>query len=315
MSQSNKYLLYSRNDQHFFPSKNIRYGILTIIIILNVFFLISQVDIESITVSAENSDLSDNEFLRQDFTKGKIQWLETNYPEMGTGIVRVIDPDMNTNSDEIDFFDIDVWSDSDTKGIHLTVTESGINTGTFEGAVFFSTMSESSGHRLKVASGDILTAQYIDKILPESDIITTPEDEFVLSATATIGNIIDPCFLQRCSYSLEVVDAFGNSLSNVSVNQQIQITTDLGNRQDKDQTFVYFVQIQNSEGMVVYLDWISGSLSPGQSFSPAISWTPQEAGTFTATAFVWDSIENPTPLRHQVSTTIDVAAETNDTDM
>jgi hypothetical protein len=32
-----------------------------------------------------------------------------------------------------------------------------------------------------------------------------------------------------------------------------------------------------------------GSLSSGQSFSPALSWIPSEAGAYTATAFVWES--------------------------
>jgi len=103
---------------------------------------------------------------------------------------------------------------------------------------------------------------------------------------------------------LRVVDALGNSLTTVSVDQQVQLTADLANGQDRDQAFAYLVQIQDGNGVTVSLAWITGSLSAGQSFSPALSWIPTEAGTYTATAFVWESVDNPTALSPPVSTTV-----------
>jgi hypothetical protein len=47
-------------------------------------------------------------------------------------------------------------------------------------------------------------------------------------------------------------------------------------------------------------------LSSGQSFSSALSWIPTESGSYTATAFVWESVDNPTALSPPVSTTITV---------
>jgi hypothetical protein len=105
---------------------------------------------------------------------------------------------------------------------------------------------------------------------------------------------------------LRTVDAFGNSLDAVSVDQQVQLTADLSNGQDKDQAFAYLVQVQNESGVTVSLAWITGSLSTGQSFSPALSWIPTEAGSYTATAFVWESVDNPTALSPSVSTTVNV---------
>ncbi|RMW36965.1 MAG: hypothetical protein EA446_08000, partial [Nitrosopumilus sp.] len=52
---------------------------------------------------------------------GEVQWLEASYPASGTGVVRVIDPDMNLDPEAVDNFDVDVWSDSDAGGIDLTV--------------------------------------------------------------------------------------------------------------------------------------------------------------------------------------------------
>ncbi|MCV0410959.1 hypothetical protein [Nitrosopumilus sp.] len=233
---------------------------------------------------------------------GEVQWLEASYPASGTGVVRVIDPDMNLDPEAVDNFDVDVWSDSDAGGIDLTVTETNEATGIFEGTVFFTTTDESSGHRLRVAEGDTVTAEYEDNTLPDP---YTTADELDITATSLIGTVVPP--LERApAANLRTVDAFGNSLDTVAVDQQVQISADLANGQDREQAFAYLVQIQDGNGVTVSLAWITGSLSAGQSFSPALSWIPTESGSYTATAFVWESVDNPTALSPPVSTTITV---------
>jgi hypothetical protein len=233
---------------------------------------------------------------------GEVQWLEASYPASGTGVIRVIDADMNLNPEAIDNFTVDAWSDSDAGGIDLTVTETNEATGIFEGTVFFTTSDESSGHRLRVAEGDTVTAEYEDNTLPEP---YTTSDELDIAATTLIGTIVPP--LEKApAANLRIVDAFGNSLNAVSVDQQVQLAADLANGQDKEQSFAYLVQIQDGDGVTVSLAWITGSLSGGQSFSPALSWIPTQAGSYTATAFVWESVDNPTALSPTVSTTITV---------
>jgi hypothetical protein len=233
---------------------------------------------------------------------GEVQWLEASYPASGTGVVRVIDPDMNLDPEAVDNFDVDVWSDSDAGGIDLTVTETNEATGIFEGTVFFTITNESSGHRLRVAEGDTVTAEYEDNTLPDP---YTTADELDITATSLIGTIKPP--LERApAANLRIVDAFDNSLDTVSVDQQVQISADLVNGQDKEQSFAYLVQVQDNNGVTVSLAWITGNLGSGQSLSPALSWIPTEAGTYTATAFVWESVNNPTALSPPVSTTVTV---------
>ncbi|QLH07596.1 hypothetical protein [Nitrosopumilus ureiphilus] len=233
---------------------------------------------------------------------GEVQWLEASYPASGTGVVRVIDPDMNLDPESVDNFDVDVWSDSDAGGIDLTVTETNEATGIFEGTVFFTVTDESSGHRLRVAEGDTVTAEYEDNTLPDP---YTTADELDITATSLIGTVVPP--LERApAANLRTVDAFGNSLDTVAVDQQVQISADLANGQDREQAFAYLVQIQDGNGVTVSLAWITGSLSSGQSFSPALSWIPTQSGSYTATAFVWESVDNPTALSPPVSTTITV---------
>lgn len=233
---------------------------------------------------------------------GEVQWLEASYPAQGTGVVRIVDPDVNLNPEAVDNFDANVWSDSDAGGIDLTVTETNEATGIFEGTVFFTVSDDSSGHRLRVAEGDTITAEYEDNTLPDP---YTTADQLDITATSIIGTIVPP--LERAPASgIRVVDAFGNSLGEISVDQQVQITSDLANGQDREQAFAYLVQVQDDNGVTVSLAWITGSLTAGQSFSPALSWIPDAPGKYTATAFVWESVDNPTALSPPVKTTVNV---------
>ena len=233
---------------------------------------------------------------------GEIQWLESSYPATGTGVIRVVDPDMNWDPENVDNFDVDLWSDSDAGGIDLTVTETNEATGIFEGTVQFTVDDESSGHRLRVSEGDTITAEYEDNTLPDP---YTRADDLDVTSTAIIGTIVPP--LERApAANARVVDAFGNSLSSVSVDQQVQIEADLVNGQDKDQPFAYIVQVQDGNGVTVSLAWITGSLAAGQSFSPALSWIPGDSGSYTATVFVWESVDNPTALSDTVEASINV---------
>ena len=233
---------------------------------------------------------------------GDVQWLEASYPASGTGVLRIIDPDRNLNPEAVDNLDVNIASTTDASGITLTVTETNEATGIFEGTVFFTTTGGSSGHRLRVSEGDTVTADYSDATLP---LPYTTSDSVSITSTTIIGTIVPP--LERApATNLRIVNTFGNSIDTVAVDQQVQITADLSNGQDRDQDFAYLIQIQDSDGVTVSLSWIAGSLSPGQSFSPSASWTPTSAGTYDVTAFVWESIDNPTALSPPLSIDVSV---------
>ena len=130
-------------------------------------------------------------------------------------------------------------------------------------------------------------------------------DTLTVAATTTVGTAFPP--LERApAANARVVDAFGNSVAEVSVDQQVQIAADVANGQNKDQSFAYLVQVQDASGVTVSLSWITGSLTSGQSLSPAMSWIPSASGSYTATVFVWESVDNPTALSPTTSVDIDV---------
>jgi len=103
-------------------------------------------------------------------------------------------------------------------------------------------------------------------------------------------------------------NAFGiHIIDNVNVNQQIQISVDITNNQEKSQNFVYIVQIKNKTSFVVSLGWISGQLTPFQTFSPSLSWIPDKPGEFTAEIFVWEGLINHSALSEYTTFQISVS--------
>ena len=103
-------------------------------------------------------------------------------------------------------------------------------------------------------------------------------------------------------------NAFGTPIvDNVNVNQQIQISADIRNNQEKSQNFVYIVQLKNDTGVVVSLGWISGQLTPDQKLSPSLSWTADKPGEFIAEIFVWEGLINHSALAEYTVLQINVS--------
>jgi hypothetical protein len=220
----------------------------------------------------------------------------------GSAVFTVVDPDENLNTTVTESFTVDVYSDSDSGGFKLTLNETDEDTGVFEGTVFFTSDAATSGANIRVSEGDTVTVEYTDETLPEP---YTTSDDLTIAGTLTIGTAFPP--LERApAANARVVDAFGSSVAEVSSGQQVQIAADVSNGQSKDQAFAYLVQVQDGNGVTVSLAWITGSLTAGQSMSPALSWTPDASGSYTATVFVWESVDNPTALSPTVSVSIDV---------
>ena len=233
---------------------------------------------------------------------GNVEWLQSSYPVNGQGVLQITDPDMNLNPDAIDKFDTNVWSNSDSGGIKLTMTETGPNTGIFQGTTYFTTDLISSGNRLHVTPGDTITAEYTDTTLPFPH---SPSDQLRLTATTVAGTSLPP-LEQVSSDNARILNSTGKSVDKVSTNQQIQVVSDITNQEDRDQPFAYLVQIQDNNGITVSLSWITGSMSPKQTLNLGQSWLPHTPGTYTAQIFVWQSISNPNALSPPLSLQIQV---------
>jgi len=122
---------------------------------------------------------------------------------------------------------------------------------------------------------------------------------FLLLNNAVFAAVYDDATIQNAQLVSQDEDK-------VTVDKQVMIMADLSNGQDRDQKFAYIVQIRDENGVVVSLSWITGSLTLGQSFSPALSWTPISAGTYTIQIFVWESVNNPDALSVPLLLSVDV---------
>lgn len=248
---------------------------------------------DGISVSFEYSrdqTVTGSAFIR--WNVGQVQWLEPNYPADGQGILQITDPDMSINPDAINKFEANVWSDTDTGGIKLTMTETAKGSGVFQGTVDFTTQYPSSGNRLRVSDGDTVTGEYIDRTLP---LPASPSDQEKIDATTTVGQSLPP--LDRVTVgSPRLVDSTGKTLDKISTGQQVGIVSDITNNMGRNQAFAYLVQVQDSNGIAVSLSWITGSLAPNQSMSLSQSWVPKSPGLYTAQIFVWEGVTNPNAL-------------------
>ena len=97
-----------------------------------------------------------------------------------------------------------------------------------------------------------------------------------------------------------------DNIHTLIVGEQIMITADVVNSQNTQQPFVYITQVKNADNTVVSLSWLTGSLSPRQSFSPSQSWTSSETGLYKIEVFVWKSIDNPEALSAPLLMTVNV---------
>ncbi len=80
------------------------------------------------------------------------------------------------------------------------MTETGDATGIFEGTVFFSTVDDTSGHRLRVSQGDTIYSKYDDYTLPESFNVDKIDLISTTSIHGTITIIEDRVSFDKKSY-------------------------------------------------------------------------------------------------------------------
>ena len=133
----------------------------------------------------------------------------------------------------------------------------------------------------------------------------------ILVITANITPVFALTELEKTSINdPQLVNAFGTPLGNsINIDQQIQISADVVNNQEKSQKIAYLVQVKNESGFVVLVGWVVGvELNPDQEFTQSISWIPKESGKFTAEIFVWEGFPiNPNALSEYASIQINVS--------
>ncbi len=215
--------------------------------------------------------------------------------------VRIIDPDLNLNPEMIDTVNIEVFSSSDAGGLSITAIETSERSGNFI-STFSLSENISSGNRLYTIPGDTIIAKYDDHTLPKP--FSKSDSQYV----ETVANVdYSTSSINRIEISsIFLSDGFGNPIVSLSPNTQMQIVGTIENQINYDQEFIYFLQIKNSDGVIVSLSWIQGKLSPNQILEVSQSWIPTNSENYTLETYVWNSLNGSSPLSHFTSTLINI---------
>ena len=86
------------------------------------------------------------------------------------------------------------------------------------------------------------------------------------------------------------------------------LQTVMKNTLTEKQKFISIYQIKDSSGSPVMLFWMASQIPALDSMDTAISWIPEQAGTYTLQIFLWESLTNPVPVGDFSESTITVNA-------
>lgn len=102
----------------------------------------------------------------------------------------------------------------------------------------------------------------------------------------------------------KTVSLSGELLDTIYIDEPVGFSSVLTNNDTSERKFTYIVQILNKEGGTDYLEGLSASFLPDQSFTAVQSWTPTESGKYTVQIFVWESLSSAIPLTQTIQTEI-----------
>jgi hypothetical protein len=147
--------------------------------------------------------------------------------------------------------------------------------------------------------GDAITIEYVDPVTEDG------KANVLLTKTVTVGVPVErpvPASNQKF-----VDPNTGVEKTSGKVGEAIMLQATLTNVDVVNKSFTAIFKVKDSAGATIFISWVSGTLAPGQSLSPAVSWTPTLAGTYTVEVLVVKSIPEPTPYSDKLSMTLPVA--------
>jgi len=220
--------------------------------------------------------------------------------------ISLADLDADTDPDSNDIINVKATSTSDLVGLSsVQLIETGPNTGVFEGTLTLS--AQFSSGSLTVKNGDLVTIKYTDTFPADySDRVDaggTTSKDFVLNVpvgtAGTTGTTTPTAPALR--------DAQGQPLTQVLAGQQVVLSTTIKNNEVASTSYAAIVEVRDSDGVTVYLNWQTGTLPADDSIGIGLSWTPDQPGTYTARVFVLSGLTNPQILSPTVTSTITVS--------
>ena len=94
-------------------------------------------------------------------------------------------------------------------------------------------------------------------------------------------------------YNLDFITSNGGE---IRVGDEVMITSQITNNEERDKRIYYIVQIEDIFGATIFLDWSSRTLGSKETAEFSVIWVPESKGEYKLEIFAWDDISAPTPL-------------------
>lgn len=236
--------------------------------------------------------------------------IKSNVPSVGVGQaaeITIADADANTDGDVVDSVQLKVTSTSDPVGFTISALETGANTGVFKATV--TTSREVEAGSIMARTGDTVTIRYNDKYPADYadriDQVVNPAKDFDLRIPvgASSGGTPETTTPSKPA----VTDSQGRPLTQVLAGQQVVLSSKIQNNEGSTTAYAAIVEVRDSRGITVFLNWQTGTLQANDSTGIGLSWTPETPGTYTARVFVLSDLTNPRILSDTVTSTITVS--------
>jgi len=214
--------------------------------------------------------------------------------------ITVNNPDNNTDPTLIENIQVTVTSDHDPVGQAITLTETDVNTGIFEGNVQVS--SSIATGKVYAVAGDTLTATFTDK-LPADYATTEKSKDF--TGTAVVGvPVARPVPASNQTFADPNT---GLPVTGGTVGTAVGLQATITNVDVVSKPFTAIFQVKDPNGVVIFISWVTGTLTASQELTQAVSWTPSVAGDYTVEVLVVKTLAEPTPYSDKLSATLTVA--------
>lgn len=218
------------------------------------------------------------------------------YEENDRVVITITDPDANRDSDIADSIrGIRVYSDNDRVGKTYSALETQANSGTFKLA--FSMTTGTSAGAISARNGDEVTIQYEDEFPSDYserlEQVNNPDKKFLHSFVVGVSKIGTG---STTPLPPALKDISGNELNEAIAGQQVVLTTTIKNNNAKLQPFTAIIEVRNSQGLTMSLDWQTGALNPSEVSEIGISWVAPASGNYHVRTFVISGFEVPQVL-------------------
>jgi len=232
------------------------------------------------------------------YHEGKIFWDKTKHVIGEKAKLHVIDTDMNKDADRIDVIHVQLLI-SNAK-VEVDLRESDVDTGLFVGEIpFVDINTPLKAGEVRVKSGDTVTAVYNDETAPASSIQAAGLTGNILpvKASTTIGSVPELVGTKRVVQTeSKLIDENGKEVVRAKFRGSYKIESKVYNNTTQSLTFEFIVQIRDEQGITQFLEFVTQSVGPNESITPAIDWQAIGKGKYTVEIFAWQNLEVPSAL-------------------